>query len=132
MEMMMPKHAKEDKPSKFAWAKVDPVEEKYLAEEFAEKMKTATQTVKISYDPPKDEFYKERIKTLEKRIAELEAELNEAKRDAAAMTSLYESGAESLSRNEARSDEIIARKNEEIQMAKEAIYLAAMREVALR
>ena len=128
MEMMMPKHAKEDKPSKFAWAKVDPVEEKYLAEEFAEKLKTLT----ISYDPPSDEFYKERIKTLEKRVAELEAELNEAKRDAAAMTSLYEHGAESLSRNEARSDEIIAKKNEEIQMAKEAIYLAAMREVALR
>ena len=128
MEMMMPKHAKEDKPSKFAWAKVDPVEEKYLAKEFAEKMKTVT----ISYDPPSDEFYKERIKTLEKRITELEAELNEAKRVSAEMVSLYEQGAESLSRNETRSDEIIAKKNEEIQMAKEAIYLAAMREVALR
>lgn len=128
MEMMMPKHAKEDKPSKFAWAKVDPVEEKYLAEEFAEKMKTLA----ISYDPPKDEFYKERIKTLEKRITELEAELNEAKRVSAEMVLLYEQGAESLSRNEARSDEIIAKKNEEIQMAKEAIYLAAMREVSLR
>lgn len=86
----------------------------------------------FSWQPMPDEFYKERIKTLEKRIAELEAELNAAKREAAGMASLYERGAELLSRNEARSDEIIAKKNEEIEMAKEAIYLAAMREVAMR
>ena len=94
--------------------------------------KKEAQATRFSWQPMPDEFYKERIKTLEKRITELEAELNEAKREAAGIAALYESGAESLSRNEARSDEITARKNEELEMAKEAIYLAAMREVALR
>lgn len=86
----------------------------------------------FSWQPMPDEFYKERIKTLEERIAELEAELKDAKRVSAEMVSLYEQCVEQLSRNEARSDEVIERKNEEIEMAKEAIYLAAMREVAMR
>ena len=77
-------------------------------------------------------WYRERIKTLEQEIVRLKEELIDTKHNLAIMTSLYEQGAESIQRNEARSDEIIERKNEELEMAKEAIYLAAMREVALR
>ena len=88
--------------------------------------------VKFSWQPMPDEYYKARIKTLEKRIEELEEELKEAQQNVAVMTHLYDHSAETVQRNEARSDEIIEGKNEEIDMAKEAIYLAAMREVALR
>lgn len=77
-------------------------------------------------------FYKERIKKLESEIIRLKEELIDTQHNLAIMTSLYEQGAESIQRNEARSDEIIERKNEEIEMAKEAIYLAAMREVSMR
>ncbi len=88
--------------------------------------------VKFSWQPMPDEYYKARIKTLEKRIEELEEELEDTQHNLAIMTNFYEQGAESIQRNGARSDEIIERKNEEIEMAKEALYLAAMREVALR
>ena len=77
-------------------------------------------------------FYKARIKHLEEEIKLLRENLREAEQSVAIMTQLYENSAESLQRAEARSDEIIAAKNDEIQMAKEAIYLAAMREVSLR
>ena len=77
-------------------------------------------------------FYKARIKHLEGEVARLTENLAEAEQSVAIMTQLYENSAESLQRAEARSDEIIAAKNDEIQMAKEAIYLAAMREVSLR
>ena len=86
----------------------------------------------FSWQPMPDEFYKERIKTLEQEIVRLKEELIDTQHNLAIMTSLYEQGAESIQRNEARSDEIIERKNEELEMAKEAIYLAAMREVSLR
>lgn len=88
--------------------------------------------INFSWDPMPDEFYKARISTLEQEIVRLKEELIDTQHNLAVMTSLYEQGAESIQRNEARSDEIIERKNEEIEMAKEAIYLAAMREVALR
>ena len=77
-------------------------------------------------------FYKARIKHLQDEVSRLEAELAEEKQSVAILTHLYENSAESLQRAEARSDEIIEAKNEEIAMAKEAIYLAAMREVSLR
>ena len=78
------------------------------------------------------EYYKARIKHLEGEVARLTENLAEAEQSVAIMTQLYENSAESLQRAEARSDEIIAAKNDEIQMAKEAIYLAAMREVSMR
>ena len=78
------------------------------------------------------EYYKARIKKLEADVARLIKEKEELELNLAVMTNLYEHGSESLQRSEARSDEIIERKNEEIKMAKEAIYLAAMREVSLR
>lgn len=78
------------------------------------------------------EFYKARIKHLEDEVARLKEEVKETERNLAVMTNLYEASAESIQRNEARSDAIIEQKNDEIAMAKEAIYLAAMREVALR
>ena len=77
-------------------------------------------------------FYKARIKHLEEEIKWLRENLREAEQSVAIMTQLYENSAESAQRSEARSDEVIAQKNEEIAMAKEAIYLAAMREVSLR
>lgn len=90
------------------------------------------EAVRFSWQPMPDEYYKARIKTLEKRIEELEEELEDTQHNLAIMTNFYEQGAESIQQNGARSDEIIERKNEEIKMAKEAIYLAAMREVSLR
>ena len=93
---------------------------------------TINPETRFSWQPMPDEFYKERIKTLEQEIVRLKEELIDTQHNLAVMTSLYEQGAESIQRNEARSDEIIERKNEEIEMAKEAIYLAAMREVSLR
>ena len=77
-------------------------------------------------------YYIARIRKLEADVARLDTELREAQHNVAIMTSLYEQSAERLSKNEARSDAIIEQKNDEIEMAKEAIYLAAMREVALR
>ena len=123
MEMMLPKHAKAETPAKFAWDK--------------------EKEMKLSYTPPSDEYYKERIKTLENRIAELEEELMLTKKnykktcaDLAAMTVAYERGAESaqtaLQKSDDRYNAKIKKKDDEIQMAKEAIYLAALREVSLR
>ena len=77
-------------------------------------------------------WYKARIRHLEDEIERIKENLREAEQSVAIMTQLYENSAESLQRSEARSDEIIEAKNEEIAMAKEAIYLAAMREVALK
>lgn len=100
---------------------------------------TINPETRFSWQPMPDEFYKERIKTLEAEIAKLKEELIDTQHNLAVMTSLYEQGAESLQRSEARSDAIIEQKNEEIEqkneeidMAKEAIYLAAMREVSMR
>ena len=77
-------------------------------------------------------WYRAKIKHLQNENTNLNRALLDAKTEIARMTVLYEKSAESIQRNEARSDEIIERKNEEIEMAKEAIYLAAMREVSLR
>jgi Na+/phosphate symporter len=78
------------------------------------------------------EWYRAKIKHLQNENTNLNRALLDARNEIARMTVLYEKCAESIQRNEARSDEIIERKNEEIEMAKEAIYLAAMREVSLR
>lgn len=78
------------------------------------------------------DYYIARIRKLEAEVASLTEDLKEAERNIGVLTHLYEHSAETISRNEARSDEIIESKNEELEMAKEAIYLAAMREVALR
>lgn len=93
---------------------------------------TINPETRFSWQPMPDEFYKERIKALEAEIIKLKEELIDTQHNLAVMTSLYEQGAESLQRSEARSDAIIEQKNEEIDMAKEAIYLAAMREVSMR
>ena len=99
----------------------------------------AKHDIKMEWDEktpltPEEEkaWYKARIKQLEDELEILKENLREAEQSVAIMTQLYENSAESLQRSEARSDEVIAAKNEEIAMAKEAIYLAAMREVSLR
>ena len=79
-----------------------------------------------------NDYYIARIKRLETEVASLTEDLKEAERNIAILTNMYEQSAQSVQRNEARSDAIIEQKNEEIEMAKEAIYLAAMREVSLR
>lgn len=78
------------------------------------------------------QFLKARIERLEKENKRLREELMQAKKEAAGMTGLYEKGAAATQTSVAKKDAIIKRKNDEIKMAKEAIYLAAMREVALR
>lgn len=78
------------------------------------------------------DYYIARIRKLEAEVERLTAELKETQQNVAVMTHLYEHSAETIQRNEARSDAIIESKNEEIEMAKEAIYLAAMREVSMR
>ena len=79
-----------------------------------------------------NDYYIARIKRLEMEVASLTEDLKEAERNIAILTNMYEQSAQSVQRNEERSDAIIEQKNEEIEMAKEAIYLAAMREVSLR
>lgn len=78
------------------------------------------------------EFYKERIKFLEREVSRLADELGKAQGEVAYMTHMYEHGAEMLQLSRSRRDEMLEEKNKEIAMAKEAIYLAAMREVSLR
>lgn len=90
------------------------------------------EAVRFSWEPMPDEYYKEKIKALYAENNKLKEELENTQYNLAIMTNFYEQGAETIQKNGARSDKIIERKNEEIEMAKEAIYLAAMREVALR
>ncbi len=77
-------------------------------------------------------WYRAKIKHLQNENTSLSRALLDARDEIARMTVLYEKSAESIHRHDARSVEIIERKNKEIEMAKEAIYLAAMREVSLR
>ena len=90
------------------------------------------QETNFSWQPPADEYYKERIKYLEGEIAKLKEEKAETERNLALMTNLYEQASENIQVSISKHDDAIERKNDEIELAKDAIYLAAMREAALR
>ena len=77
----------------------------------------------IACEVPTDEYYKQRIK-------KLESELASARMEAASMTDLYETIAENSQRIVADKEMAIDRKNKEIELAKEAIYRAALREAS--
>ena len=77
-------------------------------------------------------FLEARISRLELENKRLREELMQAKKEAASMAGLYEKGAEATQTSVAKKDAIIKRKDDEIKMAKEAIYLAALREISLR
>lgn len=77
-------------------------------------------------------FYKERIKKLEADVARLTKEKEEMELNLAVMTNMYEQSAETIERYKAWNKDMQKRKNTEITKCKEAIFLAAMREVELR
>lgn len=85
--------------------------------------KSEEEATMIACKIPTDEYYKQRIK-------KLESELASARMKAASMTGLYETIAENSQRIVADKEVTIDRKNKEIELAKEAIYRAALREAS--
>ena len=77
-------------------------------------------------------YYIARIRKLEAEIQTLKEDLKDAEKDVATITALYEQTAEDLTRSDARYSELVGQRKDEMAMCKEAIFLAAIREVSLR
>ena len=96
MEMIEPKHAKKAQAN-FDWA-----------------------PVKLSYEPPRDEFYKARIQKLETENAELKNTVKALEKEVARMDRVYDRTAD-------RIDDVIAEKDELIAKLKDAIIREVIR-----